>query len=117
MRKFVANFVGAGPVSARKIIEEIIANVVGVAALGDPQYIAGIAINVGADDPVRPKKYLQYVHLGRHRVRPYNVCNNFCVSGEFRTVPKIPMFGDFYGQSLEFPLIQITICYMANLLF
>ena len=29
-------FVGAGPVSARKIIEENIANVVGVALLGDP---------------------------------------------------------------------------------
>ena len=29
--------------------------------------------------------------------------------GEFRTVPKIPRFGDFKGQSLEFPLTQITI--------
>ena len=29
--------------------------------------------------------------------------------GEFRTVPKIPRFGDFEGQSLEFPLTQITI--------
>ena len=37
-------FVGAGPVSARKIIEEIIANVVGVALLGDPQCIAENAL-------------------------------------------------------------------------
>ena len=42
-------FVGAGPVSARKIIEEIIANVVGVAVLGDPQCAVEIAINVGAN--------------------------------------------------------------------
>ena len=31
------------------------------------------------------------------------------IPGEFRTVPKIPKFGDFEGQSLEFPLTQITI--------
>ena len=31
------------------------------------------------------------------------------ISGEFRTVPKIPRFGDFEGQSLEFPLTQIPI--------
>ena len=37
-------FVGAGPVSARKNIEGIIANVVGVALLGDPQCIAEIAL-------------------------------------------------------------------------
>ena len=31
------------------------------------------------------------------------------VPDEFRTVPKIPRFGDFKGQSLEFPLTQIAI--------
>ena len=46
-------FVGAGPVSARKIIEEIIANIVGVALLGDTQCAVKIATNVGANC-VRP---------------------------------------------------------------
>jgi hypothetical protein len=36
----------------------------------------------------------------RKKVMQIGIC---LVPDEFRTVPKIPRFGDFKGQSLEFP--------------
>ena len=59
--------------------------------------------------------------LGGHRARPYTShitlrtshfaphTSHFAKSVECRAVPKIPKFGDFEGQSLEFPLTQIPI--------
>ena len=41
-----------------------------------------------------------------NHIRQIGIC---LVPDEFRTVPKIPRFGDFKGQSLEFPLTQITL--------
>ena len=66
------DFVGAGPVSARKIIEEIIANVVGVAVLGDPQCTVEIAPTI----IMIFKSHMQYIFVnpsmysGRPGVRP-----------------------------------------------
>nr|DAP30325.1 MAG TPA: palmitoyltransferase [Bacteriophage sp.] len=40
--------------------------------------------------------------FGSPRTATRRHCRN-CYSCEFRTVPKIPRFGDFEGQSLEFP--------------